>query len=137
MKRFLFLPLVAVVVAAPLGAQTKGKKVTPEDREYWAYRPVKRPDAPKVKNTAWVRNPIDAFILAKLDDKGLAPAAPADRVALTRRVFYDLIGLPPTPEQLDAVLADKAPDWYEKLLDRLLDSPHYGEKWGRHWLDVV
>jgi hypothetical protein len=115
----------------------EGGKVTPESRNYWAYKPVQRPTIPTVKNTTWVRNPIDAFILAKLEEKRLKPAAPADRVALCRRVYYDLTGLPPTPEQVDAFVNDKAPDAYEKLLDTLLDSPHYGEKWGRHWLDLV
>ncbi len=117
--------------------EPKGRKITPEDRAYWAYRPLKRPVSPKVKNAAWVRNPIDAFILAKLEEKGLTPAEPADRVALARRVYYDLTGLPPTPEQIDAFVNDKDSAAYEKLLDALLDSPHYGEKWGRHWLDLV
>ena len=132
--------LLGVVPVALLPGQTpapKGKKITAEDRAYWAYRPLKRPEPPKVKNTAWVRNPIDAFVLAKLEEKGLTPAPPADRVALCRRVYYDLTGLPPTPEQLDAFVSDKDPAAYEKLIDRLLESPHYGEKWGRHWLDLV
>src|SRR5262249_28543646 len=86
---------------------------------------------------AWVRNPIDAFLLAKLEAKGLAPAPTADRRALARRVYYDLNGLPPAPEQLDAFVNDPAPDAYERLIDRLLDSPHYGEKWARPWPDVV
>ncbi len=136
----LAVPLVGFVSAALLSAQppaAKGRKVTPEDRDYWAYRPLKRPDPPNVKNAAWVRNPIDAFILAKLEEKGLTPAAPADRVALCRRVYYDLTGLPPTPEQIDAFVSDKDPRAYEELLEQLLDSPHYGEKWGRHWLDLV
>jgi hypothetical protein len=84
-----------------------------------------------------VTNPIDTFLLAKLEEKGLAPAPPADRTALVRRVYYDLIGLPPTPEQVDAFVNDRRPDAYEKLVDQLLHSPHYGEKWGRHWLDLV
>jgi hypothetical protein len=114
-----------------------GGKVTPEARDYWAYKAVKRPSVPVVKSTAWVRNPIDAFILARLEAKGIQPAPPADRVALARRVYYDLIGLPPTPEQVDSFVNDKSADAYEKLIDQLMASPHYGEKWGRHWLDVV
>ena len=85
----------------------------------------------------WVKNPIDAFVLAKLEEKGLAPSPPADRRTLIRRVSFDLIGLPPTPEEVEAFVADPSPDAYEKLVDRLLASPRYGERWGRHWLDVA
>src|SRR5262245_37510466 len=115
----------------------KGGAVTEEARRYWAYQPIHRPAVPAVKDKAWVSNPIDAFVLAKLEEKGLTPAAPADRVALVRRATYDLTGLPPTPDEVDAFVNDKASDAYEKLIDRLLASPHYGEKWGRHWLDLV
>jgi hypothetical protein len=118
-------------------AKSKAGEVTAEARKYWAYRPVHRPDVPGVKDVKWVRNPIDAFTLAKLEAAGLTPAPPAERVALVRRVYYDLLGLPPTPEQVDAFTNDPSLNAYEKLIDRLLDSPHYGEKWGRHWLDVV
>ncbi len=111
--------------------------VPPEAKKYWAYQPVKRPPVPAVKDARWVRNPIDAFVLAKLQQKGLSPNPLADRVALVRRVYYDLLGLPPTPEEVDAFVNDASPDAYEKLLDKLLASPHYGEKWGRHWLDLV
>ena len=86
---------------------------------------------------AWVRNPIDAFVLAHLEAKGIAPAPEADKATLIRRATYDLLGLPPTAQELRNFLADKSPDAYEKLIDRLLASPHYGEKWGRHWLDVA
>jgi hypothetical protein len=113
------------------------KAITDQDRGYWAYQPVKRPAVPDVKNKAWVKNPVDAFILAKLEAKGLTPAAPADRRTLARRVYYDLIGLPPTPAEVDAFVNDKSADAYERLIDKLLDSPHYGEKWARHWLDLV
>ncbi|HKB42359.1 MAG TPA: DUF1549 domain-containing protein [Gemmataceae bacterium] len=115
----------------------KGGRITPESKNYWAHRPVRRPAVPAVKDRAWVRGPVDAFILARLEAKGLAPSPPADRVALIRRVTYDLTGLPPSPEEIDAFLKDDAPDAYERLVDRLLASPHYGEKWGRHWLDLV
>ncbi|VTT97292.1 signal peptide protein : Uncharacterized protein OS=Isosphaera pallida (strain ATCC 43644 / DSM 9630 / IS1B) GN=Isop_2381 PE=4 SV=1: PSCyt1: PSCyt2: PSD1 [Gemmataceae bacterium] len=111
--------------------------VTDEAKRYWAYQPVKRPDVPAVKDRAWVKTPVDAFVAAKLEAKGLKPVKPADKAALARRAYYDLIGLPPTPEELDAFVSDKAPDAWEKLVDKLLASPHYGEKWGRHWLDVV
>jgi hypothetical protein len=123
-----------VVAAMPAPG---GLKVTARDREYWAYRPVVRPAIPGVKNIAWVRNPIDAFLLAKLEVKSLTPAAAAERVALGRRLYYDLIGLPPTPAELDAFVNDKADDAYERLIDQLLERPQYGEKWARHWLDIV
>jgi hypothetical protein len=125
--------------AADVAAGTAGTggRAAEDPRNYWAYRPVHRPDVPTVKDTGWVRNPIDAFILAKLEAKGLTPAAPADRVTLIRRATYDLTGLPPTPEEVDRFVKDQSPDAYEKLIDRLLASPHYGEKWGRHWLDLV
>jgi hypothetical protein len=122
---------------APVAAGPRGLRVTDVDRQYWAYRPVRRPEPPAVKDRDWVRNPIDAFILAGLEAKGLAPNPEADRRALARRVYYDLTGLPPAPEELDAFVHDPAPDAYERLLDRLLASPHYGEKWARHWLDLV
>ncbi len=115
----------------------KGMTITAEDRNWWAYRPVRRPALPAVKKPGWVGNPIDHFILAKLEANGLAPAGPADRVALVRRLYYDLTGLPPSPEEVDAFVKDRRPDAYERLVDRLLASPAYGEKWGRHWLDLV
>lgn len=106
-------------------------------RSFWSFRPVVRPRVPSVKDAGWVRTPIDAFIAAKLAEAGLRPSAPAPRSSLLRRVYYDLIGLPPMPEETAAFLADPAPDAYEKVVDRLLASPHYGEKWARHWLDLV
>ena len=131
------LPMRSLEVEAAALHQSRGGMVTPESKNYWAYKPVKRPEPPNVRDRAWVRNPIDAFILAKLEEKGLKPAPPADRIALIRRVYYDLTGLPPTPEQVDEFVNDRSPDAYEKLVDQLLQSPHYGEKWGRHWLDLV
>ncbi|HXG12909.1 MAG TPA: PSD1 and planctomycete cytochrome C domain-containing protein [Gemmataceae bacterium] len=104
---------------------------------HWSFQPIKRPAVPPVQNTAWVRNPIDHFILARLEKEGIAPSPEADRATLIRRLSLDLLGLPPTPEEVDAFLADTRPDAYERLVDRLLDSPHYGERWGRHWLDVA
>ncbi|HJZ59932.1 MAG TPA: PSD1 and planctomycete cytochrome C domain-containing protein [Gemmataceae bacterium] len=116
----------------------KGGVVTEEAKRYWAYQPVKRPAVPEIRNPqSAIRNPIDAFILAKLEAKGLKPVGPAGKVALVRRAYYDLWGLPPTPEQIDEFVKDNSPDAWEKLIERLLASPHYGEKWGRHWLDVV
>src|SRR5262249_50436536 len=90
-----------------------------------------------VRDRDWVRSPVDAFLLAKLEAAGLEPAPPADKRTLLRRVTFDLTGLPPTPQEIDAFLADESPDAYEKVVDRLLASPAYGERWGRHWLDLV
>lgn len=106
-------------------------------REHWAYRPLTKAVPPDVKNAAWPRTDIDRFILAKIEAAGIGPSAPVSREKLVRRAYFDLLGLPPTQEQLDAFLKDAAPDAYEKLIDRLLASPQYGERWGRHWLDVV
>ncbi|MGC4043757.1 MAG: DUF1549 domain-containing protein [Armatimonas sp.] len=121
----------AVSAAAPAVAAKK----------HWAFEPVKRHAVPPIKNPVlrdeWVKNPIDSFILNKLEDKGLYPAAPASKRALIRRLTYDLTGLPPTPEEVEAFANDTSPDAYEQLVDRLLASPHYGEKWGRSWLDLV
>src|SRR5579885_560826 len=104
---------------------------------HWAFRPVRKPVLPAVRHEGWVRTPVDRFILARLEEKGHRPAPPADRRTLLRRITFDLIGLPPTPEEVDAFLNDPSPDAYEKVVDRLLASPHYGERWGRHWLDVA
>jgi mono/diheme cytochrome c family protein len=104
--------------------------------EHWAFRPVVRP-APPEKKSEWVRNPIDAFVLARLDDARLTPAPDADRRTLLRRLHFDVVGLPPMPEDLDAFERDADPRAYERWVDRLLASPHFGERWARHWLDVV
>ncbi len=103
----------------------------------WPFCPPQRPAVPVVANATWVANPIDAFILAKLESQGLTPNQPADRLTLLRRVTFDLTGLPPTLAEQAAFLADDTPAAYERLVDRLLDSPHYGERWAQHWLDVV
>jgi hypothetical protein len=114
------------------------QKTTPRiDADWWSLKAIVRPKVPEVKNKARVRTPIDAFILATLEAKGLTPAPAADKTTLIRRLTYDLHGLPPTPEEIDAFLKDDAPDAYEKLVDRLLASPRYGERWGRYWLDIV
>ena len=108
-----------------------------ERLKHWAWQPVKPVAPPAVRNAAWVRTPIDAFLLAKLEAAGIPPAPPADRRTLLRRVTFDLTGLPPTPEEIDSFLADESPAAYEKVVERLLASPAYGERWGRHWLDLV
>jgi hypothetical protein len=103
----------------------------------WAFQHVQSIAAPAVQNEAWCQSPVDRFILARLEAAGLVPIPPAQRLALIRRVSFDLTGLPPTPEEIDAFLADHSPDAFAKVVDRLLASRHYGERWGRHWLDVV
>src|SRR5579863_1153160 len=110
---------------------------TPAQRNLWSLLPVKHQAVPAVKNQAWVKNPIDAFVLAKLEEKNLTPNPPADRVTLLRRATIDMTGVPPTPEETQQFLNDKSPNAYEKIVDRLLSSPAYGERWARHWLDVV
>jgi hypothetical protein len=102
----------------------------------WAFQPIK-PSEPPADPSGWSVNPIDRFIRAKLREHRLEPADPADPRTLLRRVTFDLTGLPPTPEEVDIFLADQSPVSYERLVDRLLASPHYGEHWGRHWLDVA
>ena len=105
--------------------------------KYWAFVPPVAAKPPAVQNASWVQSPIDAFILSALERKGLKPAPPADKRTLIRRATFDLIGLPPTPEEVNAFLADNSPDAFAKVVDRLLASPHYGERWARHWLDVA
>ena len=112
-----------------------GMHITPQDRAFWAFQPVRRPPIPTIPGRA--RTPVDAFLLARLRQRGLTFAPEADRRTLIRRATFDLHGLPPSPEEVEAFVKDAAPGAYERLLDRLLSSPHYGERWGRHWLDVA
>ena len=112
-------------------------EVNEQTKKFWSFQKVVRPEPPVVKNSDWVENEIDRFVLARLEKAGLQPAAPAAKHSLVRRVYYDLTGLPPTPQQVQDFVNDTAPDAYQKLVDRLLESPHYGEKWARHWLDIV
>ncbi len=117
--------------------QLPSSRVSQEDRRFWAFtRPVKAP-LPPLRDGARVRTPLDAFLLARLEAQGLAFSPEADRTTLIRRAYFDLIGLPPTPAEVAAFAADSRPDAYEQLIDRLLESPHYGERWGRHWLDAA
>jgi hypothetical protein len=111
--------------------------VSDEDRAFWSFQPLAAPEPPAVGNEAWTRGPIDRFVLARLEAEGLEPLGDASKRVLIRRATFDLTGLPPTPEEIDAFLADDSPDAFAKVIDRLLASPHYGERWGRHWLDVV
>ena len=109
----------------------------PAKERYWAYRPVSRPAVPVVAAKDRVRTPIDAFLLKRLEERKIAFSPPAAKEVLLRRAKFDLLGLPPTPEEIDEFNRDDSPQAFEKLLDRWLASPHYGERWGRMWLDVV
>ncbi len=121
----------------PDAADAPAKAVEQEERGHWAYRAPVRPPVPRVGRSDWTRTPIDAFILARLEREGLSPSPEASREALARRVSLDLIGLPPSPADVDVFLADSRPDAYERLVDGLLASPHYGERWARPWLDLA
>jgi hypothetical protein len=122
---------------APATVRRGEFRITDSDRAHWAFQPVRRPAPPAVRDRAWVANPVDAFILAGLEVKGLRPNPPAPPRELVRRLYYDLTGLPPTPQEAEAFVNEPSPAAYEALVGRLLASPHYGEKWGRHWLDLV
>jgi mono/diheme cytochrome c family protein len=123
------------VVHPPTAAS--GRKITAKDREFWSFRLIADPPVPTVQDTTWPKSSIDSFVLAKLDSAGLKPAAKADKRTLIRRATFDLIGLPPTPEEIADFLADDSQDAFARVVDRLLASPHYGERWARHWLDVA
>ena len=138
-------PVVAVLtatalLAAPPETTAPAEKYTTAERKHWSFQPrndVQPPEFTAPADRGWIKTPVDAFILAGLQKSGLKPAPPADRATLLRRVTFDLHGLPPTPQEIDAFVRDKSPNAWEKVIDRLLDSPRYGEQWGRHWLDVV
>jgi len=115
----------------PADADTK----TSVSSDHWSFQPVIRHDPPPVQNTDWVRNPIDRFVLARLERGSIQPSPEASRHTLIRRLYYDLLGLPPKLEEVDRFVGDQSPDAYERLVDEILDSPHFGERWGRHWLD--
>ncbi len=135
----LFALLAGAVLLPGLPLRAAPKDDRPAST-HWSLRPRSRPAVPRfarAEDQAWGRNPVDAFLLAGLRRAGLRPSPPADRRALIRRVTFDLLGLPPTPTEVEAFLHDQRPDAYERLVDRLLASPRYGERWGRHWLDVV
>jgi hypothetical protein len=114
-----------------------GFTITEKQRKFWAFQPVKAVAVPSVRDRSWAKSSVDPFILSLLEAKGLTPSKSADKRTLLRRATFDLIGLPPTPAEIDAFLADESPDAFARVVDRLLASPEYGERWGRHWLDVV
>ncbi len=128
---------VCVIAVSVLCFGATNDPFTPAQRKYWAFQPVTHPQAPSVQHKNWIANPIDAFITQKLEEKNLSLAPQADRATLLRRVTFDLIGLPPTPAEIDAFVADQSPKAYEKVVDRLLAYPQYGERWARHRLDLA
>jgi len=133
-RHYLFLAL-CLAASSISSAQTRG--FTDAQKSFWAFQPVKKPAVPAVNNKDWSKNPIDAFVLAKLEEKQLEPNKSADKLTLLRRATLDLTGVPPTDKEIDAFLSDNSPAAFEKVVDRLLASPAYGERWGRHWLDVA
>ncbi len=121
----------------PESTDAETANVSAPRSEHWAFQPIKRPEPPAVAGTAWVRNSIDQFVLVALEARGISPSPEADRATLIRRLSLDLTGLPPTPEEVGAFISDNRPEAYVELVDRLLNSPHYGERWARHWLDLA
>ena len=114
-----------------------GSPVTEQDRQFWSFVKPVRSVIPRIQATGWGRNEIDAFVLQTLESRGLKPAPPAEPATLLRRAYFDLIGLPPSPEEVEVFLSDRSPDAFDRVIERLLASPHYGERWGRHWLDLA
>lgn len=119
--------------ATPVGSAG----ISEADRNHWAFRPLVRPSVPDGNDEGWSNTPIDRFVWAKLKSAGLSPSESADRAVLLRRMYFDLIGLPPTPEEVAAFVGDDSNDAVDRVVDRLLASPQYGERWGRHWLDLA
>jgi hypothetical protein len=134
---FAFPSMLPCASASPPKSASDADHVTDHQREHWAFRKVRRPNVPAPRDKRAARTPIDAFLLARLEEKQLSFAPPADKNTLLRRVCLDLAGLPPTPDETAAFLADRSPEAFGRCLDRLLASPRFGERWGRHWLDVV
>ncbi len=128
---------LGLLLSAPADDPAAPESFTPQQREHWAFRPVKRTDMPEVAEARWSLNPIDRFVRSATLELGLKHAPEADRVALIRRVTYDLTGVPPSPEAVFAFVSDPMPDAYERVVDRLLASPQYGERWAQHWLDLA
>lgn len=122
---------------ATTAAPTKAFVVKPEQRAFWSFQPIRKTPPPPIKSPAWVKTPVDQFILAKLEEKGIQPVSAAGRHTWLRRITLDVTGLPPTPEETQAYMKDTSPEANKRVVDRLLASPHYGERWGRHWLDLA
>jgi hypothetical protein len=135
--RILFAGIALSALAIAWGDSAPAGSTPPTVSPHWAFVKPVEPKIPSIKDSAWVQSPVDAFVLAKLEEKGLEPAPRADARTLVRRAYFDLIGLPPTPQEADAFEADKSPDAFAKLVDKLLADPRYGERWARYWLDVA
>jgi mono/diheme cytochrome c family protein len=118
-------------------SKLEDRPITPAERKWWAFQKVVKPAMPATQNTTWARNTVDRFLLASMEKKKLTPSPETDKRSLARRAYLDLTGLPPTPSEMKEFLADARPDAFDRLTDKLLDSPHYGERWARHWLDIV
>jgi mono/diheme cytochrome c family protein len=127
----------ATVETRTLPKTNSERTISDDDRAYWAFQPLKDAPPPHVRDASWLRSTLDQFILARLEEKGMKPVEPADKQSLIRRATFDLIGLPPTEQEIEAFLNDSLPEAFARVVDRLLASPHYGERWGRHWLDVA
>src|SRR5688572_26865406 len=139
LKACLCLMLATVALRAAV-VSTVEDKYSKAERNHWSLRPRSTPEIPNFGTAAhreWAKSPVDAFILARLHSQGLTPAPPADRATLARRVYLDVTGLPPTPEQVSAFVNDRAPRAWSRLIDKLLATPEYAERWAQHWLDVV
>ncbi len=137
LKKWIAAGTPEVAIQPDVATTTPDPLVSDKSRDFWAFRPPKASTPPAVQHAGQVRNVIDQFVLHKLEERGLSLAPEADRLTLLRRAFFDLTGLPPTPSEVHAFLIDKHPDAYEKMIDRLLESPHYGERWGNYWLDLA
>jgi hypothetical protein len=135
--RVLALLLTLAATLLPMAAPADEPGVSDEARQFWAFQPVKHCEPPGVQDKTWPRNAVDQFILGKLEMAGLHPAPAATKAELIRRVYFDVIGLPPSVDEIQAFLQDESSDAYERLVDRVLNDSHYGERWGQHWLDVV
>ncbi|MFO0889364.1 MAG: DUF1549 domain-containing protein [Isosphaeraceae bacterium] len=135
----LFIPGVVLLACLSVAGDDRipERPISAEERAHWAFRPIARPEVPRVAARDWVRNPIDAFVAARRQAAGIGPAAEADRNTLIRRLSFDLTGLPPSPEEVEAFQNDTSPLAYERLVDRLLASPQYGVRWAQHWLDLA
>ncbi|MGH7135812.1 MAG: DUF1549 domain-containing protein, partial [Pirellulales bacterium] len=124
-------------VKAAKQAEAKPAFDLAERARHWAFQPLEAPTPPAVQNQEWPKADVDRYLLSRMEEAGLAPATPADKRTLLRRATFDLIGLPPTPEEIAAFLPDERPDAFQRVVDRLLASPHFGQRWARHWLDLV
>src|SRR5213082_573673 len=133
----LFVSVFTVAASLAAAPDDSPHEVKPSASKHWAFIPPVRSELPAVKQKSWPRTPIDYFILARLEKEDIKPAPEADRITLIRRLSLDLIGLPPTIAEVDEFVSDRRPDAYERVVERLLASPHYGERWGRHWLDAA